>query len=539
MAQNQGLLVDVDIEPLSGAGGSGNNGVASPLTLSDKGGGGPGAGEVNSNNAAQNNVFDAIDTIQTYQTSVEASGSGVTGSKCRVGNNSVDSTNSIRSYDSTGVESAHSGEALLPDVACTSSASGSRGSGARHKRGRRGENTPLIRGQGSEGRHRSEYEDLDDEAFNNWPNDPAFTELIRTAENAIDQGVDPVRIYQGSSGSYFVKNTQGKTIGVFKPKDEEPYGRLNPKWTKWMHRMCCPCCFGRSCLIPNQGYMSEAGASLVDQKLGLNVVPNTKVIKLASEAFNYLRIDREKSKAKKVVNEHFPKVGRKFNRLGLPPKIGSFQVFVENYKDADFLLRRFEADPLDEELASSFQLQFEKLVVLDYIIRNTDRGNDNWLLRYIKGKEGEEDSSISVAAIDNGLAFPIKHPDSWRAYPYHWAWLPCAKVPFSQETKELLLPKVSDMNFVQDLCDDLHDLFRTDRGYDRSMFEKQMSVLRGQILNLSQALKDGKSPLQLVQMPSVFVERSRGHIGTSEKFRNFSNTFTQRFQKKAPFFSWC
>ena len=114
----------------------------------------------------------------------------------------------------------------------------------------------------------------------------------------------------------------------------------------------------RSCLIPNQGYMSEAGASLVDQKLGLNVVPKTKVIKLASEAFNYLRIDREKSKAKKVVNEHFPKVGRKFNRLGLPPKIGSFQVFVENYKDADFHLRRFETDPLDTDTASSFQVLY-------------------------------------------------------------------------------------------------------------------------------------------------------------------------------------
>ncbi len=22
-------------------------------------------------------------------------------------------------------------------------------------------------------------------------------------------------------------------MGVFKPKDEEPYGRNNPKWTKW------------------------------------------------------------------------------------------------------------------------------------------------------------------------------------------------------------------------------------------------------------------------------------------------------------------
>ena len=104
-------------------------------------------------------------------------------------------------------------------------------------------------------------------------------------EAAIEAGVYPTRIYQGSSGSYFVKDIDGKVIGVFKPKDEEPYGRLNPKWTKWMHKMCCPCCFGRSCLIPNQGYMSEAGASLVDEKLGLDVVPKTKV--RTSEFFHF------------------------------------------------------------------------------------------------------------------------------------------------------------------------------------------------------------------------------------------------------------
>lgn len=531
MAQNKGLLVDVDIEnsTIPSVSREGEN-KANPdkiLTLTG------GEDEVNSNLASTSNIFDAIESISSYP--------GDGGSKQRERMNSVDSTSSIRSYDSTGVESAHSGEALLPDVSYNSSSGPGRT--PKQKKSRRGENTPLIRGVRAS-RNRSEYEDLDDETFNNWPNDPSFTELVRQAEAAIDGGFDPIRIYQGSSGSYFVKNTEGKTIGVYKPKDEEPYGRLNPKWTKWMHRICCPCCFGRSCLIPNQGYMSEAGASLVDQKLGLNVVPNTKVVKLASEAFNYLRIDREKSKAKKVVNEHFPKVGRKFNRLGLPPKIGSFQCFVENYKDADFHLRKFETEPLDSQTAASFQLQFEKLVVLDYIIRNTDRGNDNWLINYVKPRQASDEveaqeASISVAAIDNGLAFPIKHPDSWRAYPYHWAWLPYAKVPFSQETKDLLLPKVSDMNFVQELCDDIQKLFRTDRGWDKSMFEKQMSVLRGQILNLSQALKDGKSPLQLVQMPSVFVERSRGHIGTSEKFRNFSNTFTQRFQKKAPFFSWC
>ena len=33
----------------------------------------------------------------------------------------------------------------------------------------------------------------------------------------------------------------------------------------------------RSCLVPNQGYLSEAGASLVDRKLNLNVVPKVNV----------------------------------------------------------------------------------------------------------------------------------------------------------------------------------------------------------------------------------------------------------------------
>lgn len=68
--------------------------------------------------------------------------------------------------------------------------------------------------------------------------------------------------------------------------------------------------------------------------------------------------------------------------------------------------------------------------------------------------------TIKIAAIDNGLAFPFKHPDSWRAYPYHWAWLPQAKVPFSDEIKEHVLPLLSDLNFVEELCSDLYELFK-------------------------------------------------------------------------------
>ncbi|KAI5706231.1 hypothetical protein M8J76_013553 [Diaphorina citri] len=462
-------------------------------------------------------------------------------------NSSFPSTSAVSNgyvRPSSGVSSLSSEEtAILPDIEFCGPSTSNLSESHRNR-----ENQPLL------GR-------MDGETYgNHFPDDPGFTELVRQAEIAIDNGIFPERIYQGSSGSYFVKNPTGKKIGVFKPKDEEPYGRLNPKWTKWMHKLCCPCCFGRACLIPNQGYLSEAGASLVDQKLGLNIVPKTKVVKLVSETFNYPRVDRSKSQIKNAINDRFPKLGRHFNRLGLRPKVGSFQMFVDGYKDAEFWLRRFDLEPLPAGLALSFQLQFERLVVLDYIIRNTDRGNDNWLIKYTQpdiqsnapsGIERENEmqdatdwnvvdkADIRLAAIDNGLAFPFKHPDSWRAYPYHWAWLPQAKVPFSIETRDLVQPLLADMNFVQDLCDELYTLFKEDKGFDRHLFEKQMSVMRGQILNLNQALKDGKSPVQLVQMPAVIVERSKGRVGTTTKFRSFSDTFTQRFQNKSPFFTWC
>ncbi|XP_053778325.1 phosphatidylinositol 4-kinase type 2-beta isoform X2 [Desmodus rotundus] len=360
--------------------------------------------------------------------------------------------------------------------------------------------------------------------LNTFLDDPVFADVILKAEQAIEFGVFPERISQGSSGSYFVKDPKRKIIGVFKPKSEEPYGQLNPKWTKYVHKVCCPCCFGRGCLVPNQGYLSEAAASLVDEKLHLGIVPKTRVVWLVSETFNYSAIDRAKARGKKYALEKVPKVGRKFHRIGLPPKIGSFQLFVESYKEAEFWLRKFEADPLPENIRKQFQSQFERLVILDYIIRNTDRGNDNWLIRYEKQKHGTEtkeadwidkESLIQVAAIDNGLAFPFKHPDEWRAYPFHWAWLPQAKVPFSEETRNLILPYISDMNFVQDLCEDLYELFK--------------------ILNLTQALRDGKSPVQLVQMPCVIVEQSQGKA--QGRIVHLSSSFTQTFHCRKPFFS--
>lgn len=67
--------------------------------------------------------------------------------------------------------------------------------------GRSRERQPLLdrdRGNSPREPHRNEF-----------PEDPEFREIIRKAERAIEEGIYPERIYQGSSGSYFVKDSQG------------------------------------------------------------------------------------------------------------------------------------------------------------------------------------------------------------------------------------------------------------------------------------------------------------------------------------------
>ncbi|KAH9363189.1 hypothetical protein HPB48_011843 [Haemaphysalis longicornis] len=205
-----------------------------------------------------------------------------------------------------------------------------------------------------------------------FPDDPQFASVVREAITAIESAIYPERIYQGSSGSYFVKNSERVKIAVYKPKDEEPYGRLNPKWTKWMHKLCCPCCFGRSCLVPNQGYLSEAGASLVDQKLQLNIVPKTKVVKLVSETFNYSALDRAKARTKKNVTERFPKSGVAIS-IGLvcPTRSAPFNSMWKATKTLTTGCASLNLRPLPPDLQRMFQFQFERLVVLDYIINAT------------------------------------------------------------------------------------------------------------------------------------------------------------------------
>ena len=44
--------------------------------------------------------------------------------------------------------------------------------------------------------------------------------------------------------------------------------------------------------------------------------------------------------------------------------------------------------------------------------------------------------------------------------PFYWAWLPLAKVPFSDDIAFLVVPKLKDNDFVQSLVEELRAVFK-------------------------------------------------------------------------------
>lgn len=412
-----------------------------------------------------------------------------------------------------------------------------------------------------------------------------FDDIVESVRTAIELGTHPKLISQGSSGSYFAQSSSGKVVGVFKPKDEEPYANKNPKWTKWIHRNLFPFAFGRACLIPNLSYVSEAAAYVLDVQLRTNIVPYTGVVNLSSRSFFYDYFDRR---------AYYRKM------KPLPEKPGSFQVFLKGFRGATEFFREhpwpdhnnhgfkdapkkkkrrwaedcrpgstpaeaeddgdgeegeasLEADRKatgfwSEGLQQSFREQLEKLVILDYIMRNTDRGTDNWMIRIDREKQeasivaelpkggdnpfadgngaqpneyrrrdetmsrtpasNSEGATPHLGAIDNSLSWPWKHPDAWRSYPFGWLFLPVSLIgrPFSDKTRKHFLPLLTSKEWWIDTQVKLRKCFEMDADFKERMFARQIAVMKGQAWNVVEALKTrDHGPLELTRRPRVCV----------------------------------
>ncbi|CEP63628.1 1-phosphatidylinositol 4-kinase LSB6 LALA0_S08e06964g [Lachancea lanzarotensis] len=352
--------------------------------------------------------------------------------------------------------------------------------------------------------------------FTKWPELPdrneikeSFQQLVQDCTDAIaNHDIELQLIKTGSSGSYFVYSVASPEtpVGVFKPKDEEPYGPLSPKWSKWAHRTFFPCFFGRSCLIPNLGYVCESAASVLDELLGTRLVPHTEIVSLRSKNF----YDK-----KRAWFSTQPRV---------KTKTGSFQRFVEGYvgagefldkhpfpgvyKDKDQPPQQQASDQFhwNRQTLSAFRIEIEKLIVLDYILRNTDRGLDNWMIKVTQSPDNSWD--VKLAAIDNALTFPWKHPDEWRSFPYGWLYLPVNILaqPFSESTRRHFLPLLTSTTWWEQCFTELSAQFGRDQEFKERMWKKQWCVLKGQAFSIVETLKTPtQGPLELVRRTRTMV----------------------------------
>lgn len=122
-----------------------------------------------------------------------------------VNNSNEDCTNRNEILSNCCNQLSGDNDTVLPDVTCVTNTHYA----SVHSYGSNqdGENQPLLRRFDS---------DSGGHIINNtFPDDPEFNALIRDVEQAIEDEILPQRISQGSSGSYFVKNSDGNVCLLF------------------------------------------------------------------------------------------------------------------------------------------------------------------------------------------------------------------------------------------------------------------------------------------------------------------------------------
>jgi phosphatidylinositol 4-kinase type 2 len=175
-----------------------------------------------------------------------------------------------------------------------------------------------------------------------------------------------------------------------------------------------------------------------------------------------------------------------------------------------------------------FLIRLFRLVILDYLMLNTDRGLDNFMIKCcdIDHEKGSTDnppvntlrvdtpqmsevrkpgpatsgvvvpptatpsmsalgaknsgtstpsrrqSHIHIAAIDNSLSFPHEHPRGWRSFTYGWLYLPVSIIgrPFSEGTRNHFLPLLTSKIWWEETSWQLRQLFALDPDFHPKMF---------------------------------------------------------------------
>uniref|UniRef100_A0A0D9YQT9 1-phosphatidylinositol 4-kinase n=1 Tax=Oryza glumipatula TaxID=40148 RepID=A0A0D9YQT9_9ORYZ len=216
---------------------------------------------------------------------------------------------------------------------------------------------------------------------------PAVMEMIYSTISGIENGYLPVMSTEGSGGVYFMKDSSGESnVAVFKPIDEEPMAKNNPRGL--------PLSTDGEGLKRGtrvgEGALREVAAYILDHPVygckscdvpGFSGVPPTALVRCF--------------------------------HMGKGSKVGSLQLFVDNNGSCEDMGPR--AFPVKE---------VQKIAILDIRLANADRHAGNILVC----QDGED--HLKLIPIDHGYCLPEKFEDC----TFEWLYWPQAREPFGPET---------------------------------------------------------------------------------------------------------
>jgi len=209
-------------------------------------------------------------------------------------------------------------------------------------------------------------------------------ELLKQVEEGLKY-YEPELCEEGVNGTYFLRDTQGSIIAVFKPNDEEGDSQNNPKRSEESGD------FLNKGIPQGEGAIREVAAYILDN-VHFSGVPQTIMVALQHPTFH----DEE----------------------GIPiTKIGSLQEFIENEGSCeDFGSGKF---PIQE---------VHKIGILDMRILNNDRHGGNILMKRT------QDGNLELVPIDHGFSLSSTLDRAW----FEWLHWPQAKEPFDDKTKQFI-----------------------------------------------------------------------------------------------------
>lgn len=228
--------------------------------------------------------------------------------------------------------------------------------------------------------------------------------LVQSALSGLEKGNPPVMSSEGTGGVYFMQDASGQEfVGVFKPIDEEPMAKNNPRGLP----MSLDGIGLKKGTRVGQGALREVAAYLLDHpisgnrtstgdKVGFSGVPPTVMIRCLSGSFNH--------------PEGFDHTVQDF-------KVGSLQMFVKSCGSCEDMGPR--TFPVEE---------IHKITVLDIRLANADRHAGNIL--FCKDGEGQ----VTLVPIDHGYCLPEDFEDC----TFEWLYWPQARVPYNAETIEYI-----------------------------------------------------------------------------------------------------